>query len=209
MMELRLGWTSATHKGSSHSVEECSPSKKTRFDTQEVILQSMDIGEDLLTGSLPAGEEATREADMSSAKVTVELSVTPNELWQLIGGFGSLPSWVPGISQSELEEGGRLRRLHDPQGHTFVERLERYDSAARTYSYSIVKSPVAVSNYFSTITVTPINGGAGSHGEWSSVFTPDGIGEKQAEAIFHGLYSAGLDALASRYASRGNFQNSQ
>ena len=44
----------------------------------------------------------------------------------------------------------------DPQGHTFVERLERYDSAARTYSYSIVQSPVSISDYLSTIAVTPI-----------------------------------------------------
>jgi hypothetical protein len=139
---------------------------------------------------------------MSSAKVTVDLDVPPNELWQLIGGFGSLPDWVPDVSQSELADGGRVRHLHDPQGHIFVERLERYDSAAHSYSYSIVQSPIPVSNYLSTITVTPINGSKGSRVEWSGVFTPDGIGEKEAEEIFHGLYSTGLKALASRYASR-------
>ena len=51
---------------------------------------------------------------MSSAKVTADLDVSPNELWQLIGGFGSLPDWVPGVSQSELADGGRVRHLHDP-----------------------------------------------------------------------------------------------
>ena len=145
---------------------------------------------------------------MSSAKVTADLDVSPNELWQLIGGFGSLPDWVPGISQSELAEGGRVRHLHDPQGHTFVERLERYDSAAHSYSYSIVESPIPVSNYLSTITVTSINGGKGSRVEWSGVFTPNGVGEKEAEGIVHGLYSAGLKALASRYASRESNLNS-
>jgi len=139
---------------------------------------------------------------MSSAKVTADLDVSANELWQLIGGFGSLPDWVPGLSQSQLADGGRVRHLHDPQGHTFVERLERYDSAAHSYSYSIVQSPIPVSNYLSTITVTPINGCKGSHVQWSSVFTPNGIGEKEAEGTFHGLYSAGLKALASRYPSR-------
>ena len=139
---------------------------------------------------------------MSSTKVTVDLDVPPHQLWQLIGGFGSLPDWVPGVSQSELADGGRVRYLHDPQGHTFVERLERYDSAAHSYSYSIVQSPIPVSNYLSTITVTPIKGSKGSRVEWSNVFTPDGIGEKDAEEIFHGLYSAGLKALVSRFASR-------
>jgi hypothetical protein len=96
---------------------------------------------------------------MPTTKVSVEVSAAPKELWQLIGGSGSLPDWVPRISQSELTDGGRVRHLHDPQGHTFVEKLERYDSAAHSYSYSIVKSPVPVSNYLSTLQVTPIEGG--------------------------------------------------
>jgi len=139
---------------------------------------------------------------MSSTKVTVDVSVPPGEIWQLIGGFGSLPDWVPDVSQSELGDGGRIRRLHDPQGHTFVERLERYDSAAHSYSYSIVKSPVPVSDYMSTIAVTPIEEGERSRVEWSSVYTPVGISEKQADEIFQGLYATGLKALVSRYAGR-------
>jgi len=141
---------------------------------------------------------------MSSTKVTVDISVPPSELWQLIGGFGSLPDWVPNVSQSELAEGGRVRHLHDPEGHTFVERLERFDSAARTYSYSIVQSPVSISDYLSTIAVTPLEGGKGSRVEWSSVYKPVGISEKEADKMFQGLYSAGLKALISRYAGKSN-----
>lgn len=84
-----------------------------------------------------------------------------------------------------------------------MERLERYDSAAHTYSYSIVQSPVSISNYVSTIAVTSINGGKGSRVEWSSIYTPVGISEKQADEIFQGLYSTGLKALVSRCASSG------
>ena len=139
---------------------------------------------------------------MPSTRVTVDVNVPANEVWQLIGGFGSLPDWVPDVAQSELADGGRVRHLHDPQGHTFVEKLERYDSAAHTYSYSIVRSPVSVSDYLSTIAVTSTNGGKGSHVEWSSTYIPTGITEKQADEIFQGLYSTGLKALASRYANR-------
>src|SRR5262249_21207384 len=141
-----------------------------------------------------------KEARMSSTKVTVSISVPPNELWQLIGGFGSLPDWVPDVSQSELADGGRIRHLHDRQGHTFVEKLERYDSAARMYSYSIVQSPVSISDYVSTIAVTPIEGGKKSRVEWSSVYKPVGISEKEADKIFQGLYLTGLKSLVSRYA---------
>ena len=139
---------------------------------------------------------------MSSAKATVELNVPPDEVWQLIGGFGSLPDWIPGLTQSKLANGGRVRYLHDPNGHTFVEKLEHYDSAARSYSYSIVESPISVSEYLSTIVVTPTNDGKGSHVEWSGSFVPLGISEKESREIFRGLYSAGLKALASRYGAQ-------
>jgi hypothetical protein len=136
---------------------------------------------------------------MSSARATVDLNVPSDELWQLIGGFGSLPDWIPDISQIRLADGGRIRYLHVPNGQTFVEKLERYDLAARSYSYSILESPIPVSDYLSTITVTSTNRGKGSHVEWSGSFTPQGISEEQARQIFEGIYSAGLKALASRY----------
>jgi hypothetical protein len=141
-------------------------------------------------------------SSMSSAKATVDLNVSPGELWQLIGGFGSLPDWIPGLTQSKLADGGRVRYLHDPQGHTFVEQLEHYDSSARSYSYSILQSPLSISDYLSTITVTPTNGGRRSHVEWSGSFMPLKISEKEAQDIFQGLYSAGLTALASRYTGK-------
>lgn len=136
---------------------------------------------------------------MPSAKATVDIDLRPDELWQVIGGFGSLPDWIPEVSQSRLADGGRVRYLHDPLGRTFVEKLERYDAAARSYSYSIVESPIAVSDYLATITVTPINGGRESHVEWSTRFTPAGISEQQARETFEGIFSSGLKELASRY----------
>ena len=135
---------------------------------------------------------------MSSAMATIDLKVPPEEVWQLIGGFGSLPDWIPGVTQIKLAEGGRVRYLHDRGGQTFVEQLEHYDSAARSYSYSILQSPFSISGYLATITVTPINGGRGSHVEWSSTYTPLEMSEKEAREVFEGIFSAGLAALASR-----------
>ena len=139
---------------------------------------------------------------MASAKAAADINVPPDELWQLIGGFGSLPDWVPGVSQSKLADGGRVRYLSDPQGQSFVERLETYDSSAHTYSYSILESPIPVSNYLATIAVTSTNGGKKSHVEWWARYTPSGISEEAAGEIFHRIFSAGLKALSSRYAMK-------
>ena len=100
---------------------------------------------------------------MASAKATLSLSISSDEIWQLIGGFGSLPDWVPSVTQSQLTDGGRIRHLHVTEGHNFIERLEACDRRARRYSYSIVASPISVTDYLATIAVTPTSDGDGSY----------------------------------------------
>jgi hypothetical protein len=138
---------------------------------------------------------------MASAKATLDLPGSPDEVWQLIGGFGSLPDWLPGVSQSEFTDGGRVRHLHDTAGHTFVERLEAYDRAARRYSYSILESAIPVNNYLATLAVTPANSGGGSHIEWACTFTPVAISREEAESTLSSIFSEGLKALAARFAA--------
>jgi hypothetical protein len=45
---------------------------------------------------------------MASAAAAIDIPATPNTVWQLIGGFGSLPDWLPYIPSSELGEGAAL-----------------------------------------------------------------------------------------------------
>jgi hypothetical protein len=139
---------------------------------------------------------------MVSAKAVLDLNVSADEIWQLIGGFGSLPEWTPNITQTELSDGGRVRHLRNPKGQSIVEKLERYDFSARSYSYSIVKGPFPVAGYLATLSVTPIAGGTGSHVEWTATFTPVGASDEETRAIFHGIFSSGLRSLEARYAGK-------
>ena len=139
---------------------------------------------------------------MASAKATIDLNVPADEVWQLIGGFGSLPDWLPFIPKSKVTDGGRVRHLDNPDGQTIIERLEKYDFAKRTYSYSILQAPFPVKGYLATIAVTPSTDGKGSHVEWSGTFTPKGISDEEAHDLFQGIFSDGLRALASRYANQ-------
>jgi uncharacterized protein YndB with AHSA1/START domain len=139
---------------------------------------------------------------MASAFLAIDLDAPPEEVWQLIGGFGSLPDWRPPLWSFELLEGGRVRRIGLSADSTIVERLETFDNASRSYSYSIIESPFPVTAYLATIRV--LAGGArgiGSRVEWSGTFTPvDGASEAQAVEIFEGVYRRGLDALAAAMA---------
>ena len=49
---------------------------------------------------------------MVSAKATTDLNGSADEVWQLIGGFGSLPDWIPDIAHSNLSDGGREMVSH-------------------------------------------------------------------------------------------------
>lgn len=48
---------------------------------------------------------------MASTTAYIDVPHSPDHVWQLIGGFGSLPDWLPYIPHSELSEGGRVRSL--------------------------------------------------------------------------------------------------
>jgi hypothetical protein len=138
-------------------------------------------------------------ANVAEASAKVDIAASPDQIWQLIGGFNSLPDWLPYISKSELSEGGRVRHLANPDGQTIVERLEAFDDALRSYSYSILQAPFPVTGYLSTLCVKSNRGG--SRVEWSGTFTPKGVSAEEASRLFQGIFEDGLKALAGRFPS--------
>jgi uncharacterized protein YndB with AHSA1/START domain len=131
---------------------------------------------------------------MATTTATIDIPVPAARVWQLIGGFDSLPDWLPYIPVSTLSEGGRVRSLKNDEGGVIVERLEAFDNQARTYSYSILQAPFPVTGYRSTLTVHEVSSGQ-SRVEWSGTFTPTGTSEEEAITLFHGIYTEGLAAL--------------
>lgn len=137
---------------------------------------------------------------MAQAFESIALPVSPDRVWQLIGGFDSLPDWLPYIPRSELSEGGRVRRLLNPDGNAIVERLEAFDNDARSYTYSILEAPFPVTGYRSTLRVVSVDGGQASRVEWSGQFTPAGVSDEDASRLFTGIYRDGLQALQATLA---------
>lgn len=139
---------------------------------------------------------------MANAQSHIEIAASPDAVWQLIGGFNSLPEWLPYIPESQLSEGGRVRTLANPNGETIIERLMAFDQTARSYSYAILQAPFPVTNYLSTLQVRQTDDGKGSRVEWSGRFTPNGVSEQEAVKLFQGIYDDGLKALADGWIDR-------
>ena len=134
---------------------------------------------------------------MATASAFIDIPASADQVWQLIGGFNSLPDWLPFIPKSELSEGGRVRRLETADGAVVIERLQAFDNAGQTYSYSIVQAPFPATDYLATIKVQVQ--GEGARVTWSGQFEPVGVSNEEVVALFTGIYQGGLEALRANY----------
>ena len=137
---------------------------------------------------------------MTKVSMSTKLGVSAEKLWDMIGGFHSLSDWHPAIEKCDIEEDGNvtLRRLTLAGGGEILERLEKSDNDERSYSYSIVSSPLPISNYTSTIRVHEDEDG-NARVEWSSEFDSAGAPESDAVKVVEGIYSAGFDNLKKMF----------
>ena len=133
---------------------------------------------------------------MASTSVSRTVPASPETVWRLVGGFDSLPDWLPYIRESTPLEGGRVRRLANAEGEIIVERLVHFDEAARQYSYEILQAPFPVDGYVSTLRVHPVPGRDDvAEVQWSGRFHPVGATDEEVVGLFTGIYEEGLDAL--------------
>jgi carbon monoxide dehydrogenase subunit G len=128
---------------------------------------------------------------MATGRAEVTVAKAPDEVWGLVGGFGGLDAWMPGIESCTVE--GDLRTL-SLTGMEIVEQLRGRDEAARRITYGIVKAPVPVEHHEATITVTPE--GDGSRVTWDVEVRPD-----ELLGIFVSTYEGALQAVKERLGS--------
>ncbi|MFD0068632.1 SRPBCC family protein [Streptomyces sp. NPDC056637] len=133
---------------------------------------------------------------MASTSVSRIVPASPDKVWNLIGGFDTLPDWLPYIPESTLLEGGRVRRLKNPEGEVIIERLVDFNETERHYSYAILQAPFPVNGYVSTIRVHTVPGRDDvTEVQWSGRFNPDNATDDEVVDLFNGIYTDGLDAL--------------
>ena len=48
---------------------------------------------------------------MSKVSMKTSVDAPVAKVWQTVGGFNALPNWHPAVEQSDLESGGKRRRL--------------------------------------------------------------------------------------------------
>lgn len=121
----------------------------------------------------------------------------PDALWKKIGNFCGVKSWLPPVENCTLSQNGKLRTITLKGGGQIVERLDHWDNAHHSYSYSLVSSPLPVEYYHSTISVVPDAGG--SVLKWRGTYkAKEGATDAQVAEVkktVDGLYAAGAKGL--------------
>lgn len=131
---------------------------------------------------------------MSKVVSKQELNVPAEKVWELIGNFNALASWHPAVESSELSDGGSIRTLTLVGGGEIIERLEKLEDGEYEYSYSIVDSPLPVSEYSAILKIVK-NDDKSCTVEWGGQFNPSGASADEAEAAIRGIYEAGFENL--------------
>ena len=120
-------------------------------------------------------------------------TASADAVWAKIGDFCGIGKWHPAIEKCVLSADGKQRTLSLKGGGTIVEKLEKRDDAAHSYTYSIVSGPLPVTNYMSTISVAAA--GTGSTITWSGKYDAKGASDADAKKTIDGVYQGGVDQL--------------
>lgn len=136
---------------------------------------------------------------------SVTVAVPPEVAWRAVKNFNDL-GWHPAIVTTELTAGRNneqlaIRSLTLKDGGKIIEQLREHDDAGRVQRYSILDSPLPVTDYDASITVT------GSEGDtsivtWQSQFrrkadSSSEVSDAALTEMITGIFSTGLTSLKS------------
>ena len=126
------------------------------------------------------------------------IAAPPAKVWQTIGDFCGIGNWHPAVEKCtpSEENGMKVRTLSLKGGGTIKEEQVSRDDKVMSYTYTILESPLPVSDYKSTLSVAP--DGQGSKVTWSGTFNAKGAPDTVAKDAIQGIYDSGLKAIADK-----------
>lgn len=127
-------------------------------------------------------------------------------VWAVVRDFNGLPAWHPAIKQSRIEDGrpadavGCIRNFQLTDDATIRECLVALDDLDRRQRYTILESPMALTDYLADLQVLPITDSYQSMVVWQARFR---CAEQDAETLSalvrDGVFRTGLTALKQHF----------
>lgn len=128
---------------------------------------------------------------MPTVSVAKQLSANADTVWNMVGGWNTMPKWHPEVAGSSVEGDGLVRRVRLADGTEILERLEHFARAGRQYTYIITDSPLPLVFYRSTLRVDPAAEGALAC--WFTEFEAKDASPDEVSEMLRTFYAVGLD----------------
>ncbi len=130
------------------------------------------------------------------------INASAARVWARVRDFNGMSNWHPAIAESRIENGepadkvGCIRNFSLRNGDRLREQLLGLSDFDMFCTYSILDSPMPLTNYVATLRLTPITDHDRTFIEWSADFdcAPDKEGEL-VSSIGGGVFQGGFDAL--------------
>jgi hypothetical protein len=139
---------------------------------------------------------------MARVYVSSVIAAPAARVWARVRDFNGLPNWHPAIAESRIENGepadkvGCIRNFSLRNGDRLREQLLGLSDYDMFCTYSILDSPMPLTNYVATLRLTPITDQDRTFIEWSAEF--DCAPDKEADlvgGIGGNVFQGGFDAL--------------
>jgi Polyketide cyclase / dehydrase and lipid transport len=139
---------------------------------------------------------------MARVYVSSVIAAPAAKVWARIRDFNALPAWVPAVAESRIENGepadkvGCIRAFSLRNGDRLREQLLGLSDFDMFCTYSILDSPMPLTNYVATVRLTPITDQDRTFIEWSAEF--DCALDKEQELISGigtNVFQGGFDTL--------------
>jgi hypothetical protein len=139
---------------------------------------------------------------MARVYVSSVINAPAARVWARIRDFNGLPNWVPPVAESRIENGepadkvGCVRAFSLRNGDRLREQLLGLSDFDMFCTYSILDSPMPLTNYVATVRLTPITDQERTFIEWSAEF--DCAADKEQElvdGIGTSVFMSGIDTL--------------
>lgn len=139
---------------------------------------------------------------MLSVSEAAEFNAPADVVWKIVGDFGAADRYLDVVERCELQHrsGSTERLLHLRGGGLVHERLVLACPQDRALRYTIVDSPLPVTDYVSTVRVDELDD-AHCRVSWSATFDPRGTDEVQARDAIAAIYRMGFDGLRRLHAA--------
>lgn len=143
---------------------------------------------------------------MAKVYISSLIGASADRVWGLIRDFNGLPTWHPEIAESRIEHNqpadkvGCVRNFRLRGGGTIREQLLALSDYEFSCTYSILESPMGVSNYVATLRLVPVTEDNRCFAEWSAEFECDPARSRElVQHIGQNVFQRGFTALQERF----------